>query len=112
MCRSRTCPAPGLPTSTSWYLRTSGPPISSNRTALATASSSKWVSGSGGGLDDAQLLRLRIRRESVRRQRLVGAAVEGADPVDAPRVLGGRDLAPELARHPHQLLNLLDAAHL
>ncbi len=59
----------------------------------------------------APAARLAVRRHAVRGERFVGVAVLHADPVDVARLLARRDLAPELARDAHRLLDLADRRH-
>src|SRR5262245_40756223 len=60
----------------------------------------------------ASLARLAVRREAVRRQRLVGVLVERADLQDAARFLAVGDLAAALPRNAHELLDLRHRADL
>src|SRR5262245_20043203 len=58
------------------------------------------------------LLRHAVGRKAVLRQRFLDAVVEHVDLADAARFLAGRDLAANLTRDAHELLDLLNRAHL
>src|ERR1700745_4337253 len=66
----------------------------------------------GLGLREAGLGSSAVRREAVLGQRLLDAVVEDVDLANPTRFLAVGDLAAELTRHAHELLDLLDRAHL
>src|SRR4029453_3541100 len=109
--RIRAWPGPGLPTATSSQRRTSGPPVSYIRVACAMVIVSASPSPSGRRAQ-RRALRLAVRRKAVRRERFVDVVVELADAADAARLGAVGNVAAELARNAHELLDLLPRAHL
>src|SRR5574337_1357481 len=85
--------------------------VESGFTSMAPCSSKKG-GGSGRLAQEALMAALRVRREAVRRQRLLDGVVEDADLADLARLLGDGNLAAKLAADAHKLLDLLDGAHL
>src|SRR5262245_57603598 len=60
---------------------------------------------------DAALRQAAVRRVTDTLERLIDTLVVLADPVDPARILGRRDIAVELARESHLLLDLLHRGH-
>src|ERR1700694_2675684 len=61
--------------------------------------------------DETELAALAVGRQTEVGERLVGTVVPGADLEDLSRLVACRDLASELLRDPHNLLDLLDRGH-